>query len=235
MDRRTSSLGRDQTEVTGDATCCAAPHRRDAVVDDGAVAGAVAGADGPQDAARGGLVREGLRAGCLEHEERRHALLDVPLTVRLHHSRYKDRALVERQTCIRTATTNCESSRRSLGAAEIVGSLLRRVMFPEGRCMLCCLFVFRCNALRVSSVLCIIMLCDIAPVKILCWGKSDSYETNSSTLSVVRDADPRICGMLAIWIMDERDSKFQRLSQWDMLSHYKNRPKISLTQCIDYP
>jgi len=126
MDRHTSSLAQGRIEGTGDATCCAVPHRPDAV--DG-----VAGADEPQGAARGGLVREGLRAGCPEHGERKRVLLNALLDVRQHHSRYKDRALVGRQTCIRTATTNCESSRRSLGGAEIVGSLLRRVMFPEVR------------------------------------------------------------------------------------------------------
>lgn len=127
VDRHTSSLAQDHTEETGDATCCAVPHRPDAVGD------VAVGVDAAQGAARGGLVREGLRAGCPEHGEQKHALLDGLLDVRVHHSRYKDRALVGRQTCIRTATTNCESSRRSLGVVEIVGSLLRRVMFPEVR------------------------------------------------------------------------------------------------------
>jgi hypothetical protein len=46
-------------------------------------------------------------------------------------------------------------------------------VFPEGWWMCCRFFVFRCNVLRVSKMLSIIMLPDIAPAKILCWGKSD--------------------------------------------------------------
>lgn len=60
--------------------------------------------------------------------------------------------------------------------------------------MLCCLFVFRCNALRVSKVLCIIMLSDIAPVKSYAGENLMAMKQFGSTLSVVRDADPRICG-----------------------------------------
>ena len=57
-----------------------------------------------------------------------------------------------------SATANC--SRRSPGAEILrAGSLLGRVMFPEGSWMLCRQFVFRCSAtVRVSSAVYIMPL-----------------------------------------------------------------------------
>jgi hypothetical protein len=73
----------------------------------------------------------------------------------VEHSRYKDRGLRglrDSETCMDSATASC--SRRSPGAEILrAGSLLGRVMFPEGSWMLCRLFVFGCNAtVRVSKV-----------------------------------------------------------------------------------
>lgn len=152
--------------MAGGATYCVELHKPDAVRLADVVAGGIQGAD------RGALVREGLRAGYSEHEDRLARPDDgCCLGVREHHNRYKDRALVGRQTCIREATTNYEHSRRSLGAAEIVGSLLRRAMFPEvwwDALLLVC-FEVQCRP-RFKNTL-DIMLSDITPAKTGYWGK----------------------------------------------------------------
>lgn len=68
------------------------------------------------------------------------------------------RGLADTQTCMDSATANC--SRRSPGAELLrAGSLLGRVMFPEGSWMLSRLFVFRCCAtVRVSKAVYIMLL-----------------------------------------------------------------------------
>jgi hypothetical protein len=108
------------------------------------------------DAPRAGQVYRGLarrRVEYLGHENRRLALRD---DLRGGHSRYKDRGPpvvrgpVESQTCMDSATANC--SRRSPGAElERAGSLLGRVMFPEGSLNLCRLVVFHNATVRVSN------------------------------------------------------------------------------------
>lgn len=68
------------------------------------------------------------------------------------------RGLADTQTCMDSATANC--FRRSPGADLLrAGSLLGRVMFPQGSLMPCRLFVFRCSAtVRVSKFVYIMLL-----------------------------------------------------------------------------